>query len=73
MKKKCFLALNLFRKLIISFFFIVTGFVRTLRCWQCIASNCDSDPLYHPYASQEDCNSGQFCQVSFSRDLNSDL
>lgn len=67
MLRPCFLFVNPFtssKLVFISFIFLnfMCGFVRTLRCWQCIASNCDSDPLYHPYASQEDCNSGQFCQ-----------
>ena len=40
------------------------GEVTSLRCWQCIADDCDMDPSDNYKAWKKPCRPGQVCQVS---------
>ncbi|KAK6165872.1 hypothetical protein SNE40_022696 [Patella caerulea] len=46
----------------IGMIIVVTGMCDGLRCWHCIADNCDEDPSSNYKASQKDCLEGQICQ-----------
>jgi hypothetical protein len=46
-----------------QFLFFYPVDVQSLRCWHCIADDCDKDPSDNYKASGKLCNPGQSCQV----------
>ncbi|XP_033762521.1 uncharacterized protein LOC117344032 [Pecten maximus] len=49
----------------LSLLLLLTDCVWTLKCWHCIADDCDKDPGGNYKAVERTCEAGQYCQKIF--------
>ncbi|XP_021363861.1 uncharacterized protein LOC110457086 [Mizuhopecten yessoensis] len=49
----------------LSFLLLLTDCVWSLKCWHCIADDCDKDPGGNYKAEERSCEVGQHCQKIF--------